>query len=138
MTIDTIAGLKAKMPVGSPGGTTVADIYDILDTMEDFTSQQVLAKTASYTAVAADNRRRITFNSATAVTLTLPNSLPVGWECVIMQLGAGAVTVSVPDGNLRHMNTHVKTGGLYAQAYLFVYANAGSAPEVAFSGQTST
>jgi hypothetical protein len=134
----TIAGLKAKMPVATPGGTTVADIYDLIDTMEDLTSQQVLAKTASYTAALADNRRRITFNSATAVTLTLPNSVPVGWECVIMQLGAGAVTVAVTGGNLRHLNTHVKTGGLYAQAYLFVYANPGSAPEVAFSGQTST
>lgn len=138
MTIDTIAGLKVKMPVGSPGGTTIADMYDLLDTMEDFTSQAVLDKTASYTAVLADNRRRIVFTSASAVTLTLPNTLPVGWECVIMQGGAGAVTVAVTGGSLRHLNTHTKTGGLYAQAYLFCIANPGSAPVVAFSGQTAT
>jgi hypothetical protein len=137
MAVDTIAGLKAKMPVNTPGGTTIADMYDLLDTLGDFTTQEVLTKTASYTATAADNRRRIVFNSATAVTFTLPNSLSVGWECVIMQLGAGAVTVSVTGGNLRHLSSHTKTGGVYAQAYMFVYQNAGTSPQVAFSGQTA-
>ncbi len=137
MAIDTIAGLKAKMPVGQAGQTTVPDLHDFLDTFAEFTTQEVLTKTASYTATAADNRRRILFNSTGDVTLTLPNSLPVGWECLIMQIGAGAVTVVVTGGNLRNMSAHTKTAGLWAQAYLFVYQNAGTAPQVAISGQTA-
>ena len=137
MAVDTISGLKAKMPANTPGGTTIADIHDLIDTVGDFTTQEVLTRTASYTATAADNRRRILFNSATAVTFTLPNTLPVGWECVIMQIGTGAVTVAVTGGNLRHLNGHTKTGGIYAQAYMFVYQNAGTAPQVGLSGQTA-
>lgn len=137
MAVDTIAGLKTKMPANTPGGTTIADMYDFIDTMEDRTTQAVLAKTASYTATTSDNRRHITFNAASGVTLTLPNSLPVGWECVVIQLGAGAVTVAVTGGNLRHLSSHTKTGGLYAQVYLYVYENAGSSPQVALCGQTA-
>lgn len=138
MAIDTIAGLKSKMPQGVVGGTTVSDLWDLLDTVEDLTTQQVLTKTASYTAVLADNRRRIVFNSATGVTLTLPNNLPVGWELFIIQLGAGAVTVAVTGGNLRSVGNHNKTAGQYAQAYMWVYANTGTSPQVAFSGDTAT
>lgn len=138
MAVDTVSGLKAKMPPNTPGGTTVADIHDLIDTVAEFTTQEVVTRTTNYTAVLTDNRRRILFNSATAVTFTLPNNLPVGWECVIMQLGAGAVTVAVTGGNLRHLSNHTRTGGLYAQAYMFVYQNAGTAPQVGFSGQTST
>ena len=35
MAVDTIAGLKAKMPANTPGGTTISDIYDLIDTVED-------------------------------------------------------------------------------------------------------
>lgn len=137
MAIDTIAGLKGKMPQGVSGGTTVSDLWDLLDTVEDFTTQQVLTKTGSYPAVLADNRRRIVFNSPSAITLTLPNNLPVGWELSIMQLGAGAVTVAVTGGNLRARSDHNKTAGQYAQAYMWVYANTGTSPQVAFSGDTA-
>jgi hypothetical protein len=137
MAIDTVAGLKAKMPQGTAGGTTVADIHDLIDTMEDFTSQQVLTKTANYPATVADNRRRIVFNSASAVTLTLPSNLPVGWELAILQLGTGAVTVEVTGGSLRARSNHNKTAGLYAQAYMWVYQNTGTSPQVAFSGDTT-
>lgn len=137
MAIDTIAGLKVKMPQGQVGQTSVADLWDVLDTLEDFTTQEVLTKTANYTAVLADNRRRIVFNSASGVTLTLPNNLPVGWELSVFQLGAGAITVTVTGGNLRARSDHNKTAGQYAQAYMWVYANAGTAPQVAFSGDTT-
>lgn len=138
MAVDTIAGLKAKMPANTPGGTTISDIHDLIDTVEDRTSQSVVVQTGtSYTAALTDNRRRITFDNAAAITFTIPNNAPVGWECLILQLGAGAVTVAVTGGALRHFSNHTKTAGAYAQAYLFVYANAGTAPQVAFSGQTA-
>lgn len=119
------------------GDIEPVDIRDIVDTLEDLTSQAVLTKTANYTAAVADNRRRIVFNSASAVTLTLPNNLPVGWECAVLQLGAGQVTIAVTGGSLLSRDTHNKTYGQYAQIYLWVHANAGTAPQVALSGDTA-
>lgn len=137
MTIVTFAGLKSQMPIGEPKGITASDMHDLIDTTEDATSQAVLTKVASYTAVLADNRRRIVFNSASAVTLTLPSNLPVGWECSVLQLGAGQVTVVVTGGALKAYNDHTKTAGANAQAYLFCFANTGTAPQVAFAGATA-
>lgn len=138
MAVDTIAGLKAKMPANTPGGTTIADMHDFLDTVEDRTSQSIVAQTGTtYTAALTDNRRRITFDNAAAITFTIPNNVPVGWECLIMQLGAGQVTVAVTGGALRSRDSHTKTAGQYAQAYMWCYANAGTAPQIAFSGDTA-
>jgi hypothetical protein len=139
MAVQTIAALKAAMPIGTAGGTSVQDIHDIVDTLEDRTTQTVLPKTASYTATSADNRCMITFNAASGVTLTLPNSLPVGWECGVVQLGAGAVTFSVASGGaLLCRGGHTRTAGQYAQAYVVVVANAGTAAQVALGGDTAT
>jgi hypothetical protein len=112
--------------------------YSVLDALDVAAPKTVSTKTANYTATAADDGVRFVFNSATAVTLTLPNSLPVAWECSILQLGAGQVTVVVTGGTLTARDNHTKTGIQNAQAHLWVYANAGTAPQVAFSGDTTT
>jgi hypothetical protein len=137
MTVQTIATLKTNMPIGVAGGTTVSDIHDIVDTLEDRTSQEVITKTANYTAVLTDNRRRLVFNAASGVTFTIPNSVPVGWEVIILQIGAGQVTVAVTDGTLLHRSSHTKLAGTGSMAHLFCYANAGTAPQVAFFGDTA-
>ncbi len=139
MTVQTVTALKANMPIGTAGGISAQDIHDIVDTFDDFTSQSILPKTASYTATSSDNRRKISFNSASAVTLTLPNSLPAGWECGIIQFGAGAVTIAVASGGaLLSRASHTKTAGQYAQAYVVVTSNTGTAAQVVLGGDTST
>jgi hypothetical protein len=138
MTAQTIATLKANMPIGQSGGISAQDMHDLIDTLEERTIQANLTKTANYTATAADNRRRIVFNSASAVTLTLPNNLPDGWECGIVQLGAGAVTIAVASGGtLLSRTSHTKTAGQYAQAYVFVASNTGTAAQVVLGGDTA-
>jgi hypothetical protein len=138
MTAQTIATLKTNMPVGVTGGITAQDMHDLIDTLEERTIQANLVKTASYTATTADNRRRIVFNSASAVTLTLPNSLPDGWECGIVQMGAGVVTIAVASGGaLLSRSSHSKTAGQYAQAYVFVASNSGTAAQIVLGGDTS-
>lgn len=137
MTIRTVAELRTLMPVNTIDGISAQDINDFLDTVEEFTTQRVSAKTASYTAVAGDNRTFFTVTAASATTFTVPAAAPVGWECAIIQLGAGQTTVAVTGGNLRHPDSHTKTSKQYAVVYLKVYANAGSAPQVAFTGDTA-
>lgn len=137
MAVDTIAGLKEKMPAGVAGGTTVADLHDLIDTLEDRTSQAPVMKTASYTAAISDNRRRIIFDSTTSVTLTLPSNLPVGWECLVTTINTGAVTIAVTGGNLRSRDSHTRTAGQYASIYLYVYANSGTSPQALLAGDSA-
>ena len=138
MTIQTIATLKTNMPIGTTGGTSVQDIHDIVDTFAERTTQEVLAKTASYSAVVGDNNRFITMDVATANTFTVPSTATVGWECAVFQIGAGQTTIAVGGtGALRHPDSHTKILKQYGMVYLKVYANAGTAPQVAFTGDTA-
>lgn len=55
----------------------------------------VNAQTTSYTAVAADCGKIISFNSVSAVTLTLPAAIPFGqWEIDAENVGTGTLTVN--------------------------------------------
>lgn len=140
MTVRTPAELKTNMPSGIVNAIDVLDIHDIVDTYEDRTTQDLSTKTASYTGVSAtDNRRKIVFNAASGVTFTVPSDAPTGWECGIIQQGAGQVTIAVGGtGTLFCRATHTKTAGQYAIAYVVVISNAGTAPQVYLGGDTGT
>jgi hypothetical protein len=137
MTIRTVAELRTLMPTNTAGGISAQDINDFLDTVEEFTTQRVSAKTATYTSVVGDNRTFFTMNVASANTFTVPSTAPAGWECAVMQIGAGQTTIAVSGGNLRHPDNHTKTSKQYAVVYVKVYSNAGTAPQVAFTGDTA-
>lgn len=56
------------------------------------------AKTTSYTATAADCGKLLSFNSSTAVTLTLPSAIPFAqWNLGVQNIGTGALTIN-PNG----------------------------------------
>src|SRR5580704_4234604 len=67
----------------------------------------VSVKTANYTATIADMGTLLSFNSASAVTLTLPNPIPLNalstpttetrWNISAQNIGVGALTIS-PNG----------------------------------------
>ncbi|MDH4403273.1 MAG: hypothetical protein QE264_03395 [Flavobacterium sp.] len=46
----------------------------------------------AYTLQSSDSGKVLTMNNASAITLTVPSGLPVGFNCTIVQKGAGAVT----------------------------------------------
>lgn len=134
-----ISTLKTNMPIGVAGSITGSDMHDLLDTLENRTTQAVSRKTANYTATANDNRLIIIFNAASAVTLTLPNTLPEGWECGVLQMGAGQVTVSVAGSPPISRGGHTKTAGQYAMASCFVESNSnGTSAVVILGGDTAT
>jgi hypothetical protein len=61
-------------------------------------------KTVSYTAVQSDEGNLLSFNSSSAITLTLPNPLPTvgsltdsGWWIAVENIGIGSLTIS-PNG----------------------------------------
>jgi hypothetical protein len=137
MAVDTVAGLKAKMPANTPGGTRVEAFHDIVDTLEFLTSQAVSLKVGNYTASVNDNRSKILFDSPTDVTMTLPSSLPKGWECMVSQLGTGNVIFNVPGGTLGSRDGHGKTAARYSTAALYVIDNPGTSPLVILTGDTA-
>jgi hypothetical protein len=80
----------------------------------------------TYTLAATDHGQIIELNNASAITLTLPNSLPIGFNCMIAQVGAGQVTLSTAAGaNMRNRQTLTKTAGQWAEISIRVRTNAG-------------
>jgi hypothetical protein len=75
----------------------------------------------SYTAVLGDDGDLVTLDNGSAITFTIPPNSSVafgiGTQINIMQLGAGAVTVTAGAGvTLRSAGSKLKTNGQYSVA----------------------
>jgi hypothetical protein len=68
---------------------------------------------SAYTLLSSDNGKILTFNSASSVTLNVPN-LFAGFNCMIIQLGAGQVVFTNSGGNVTNRNGFTKTAGANA------------------------
>lgn len=104
--------LDGKQPLGAYAASshTHDDLYAPLRT-----APTVVAGTA-YTLAAGDENVGIRTTSATAVTVTVPSGLPVGYTCPILVDGAGMVTVVGSGVTLVHAEPPVsrKTGSTLA------------------------
>ena len=69
---------------------------------------------SAYTLLAADNGKIININVATAFTLTIPSGLPVGFNCTLVQYGAGQITLAVSGTTLKNRNSFTKSAGQYS------------------------
>ena len=76
----------------------------------------------SYTLTAADNGKVITLSNSSAITLTVPSLFP-GFNCLIIQLGAGQVTLNASSTTISNRNSHTKTAGQYAILTLVAITN---------------
>ena len=86
-------------------------------------SDGIQAKTASYTLVAADNGKIITMNVASANTLTVPASLDVGFNCTVIQLGAGQTTITASSTTLNSYHGYLKISGQHGSASIVGYTS---------------
>ena len=86
-------------------------------------SAGIQAKTASYSLVAADNGKIITMNVATANTLTVPASLDVGFNCTVIQLGAGQTTITASGTTLNSYQSYLKISGQHGSASIVGYTS---------------
>lgn len=80
----------------------------------------------AYTLSSADNGMWLTFSSGSAVTVTVPSTLVPEFECVIQQIGVGAVTIAA-GGNgatatLRNVDGFSAISGRYGIATLKNFA----------------
>ena len=105
------------------GATTVTIDCPVSSSGYVLSSSGIQAKTASYTLVAADNGKVITMSVATANTLTVPASLAVGFNCTIIQIGAGATTITASGTTLNSVSSFLKISAQHGSASIISYAS---------------
>ncbi len=97
---------------GTSGTSTLANFGTV---MNDQTG-------TTYTLAASDNGKVITFNSSSAITLTVP-SLSVGFNCMVVQKGTGQVTLSASGVTISNRYGYTKTAGQYSMFTLVCIAS---------------
>jgi hypothetical protein len=116
----TASNLMSLAPVQSVAGKTGAvtvDAGDLTDGNFDGTAisgfdASINEQTGTtYTLLAGDNGKVIKFTNGSAITLTLPSGLGEGFNCTVIQYGAGQITFS---GTFYNQSSHTKTAGQYA------------------------
>ena len=97
------------------GATTISSITGngTTSTLSNFSSVINDQIGTTYTLTNNDNGKIVTFNSASAVNVTVP-SLSVGFNCMIIQKGAGQVTLSPSGVSILNRYNFTKTAGQYA------------------------
>lgn len=116
MADKTISGLTAvtsldgtePLPVVQSGSTKKATISQVL------TGQLALENTTSRTLDASDNGKVILCSNAATITVSVPTGLVQGFNCTLIQLGAGKVTLSASGTSLNSYSGLLSTMGQYA------------------------
>ena len=67
----------------------------------------------TYTLLASDLGKIVKFTNGSAITVTLPNNLGLGFTCTVIQYGAGQITFSTSSSTLYNRQSHTKTAGQY-------------------------
>ena len=67
--------------------------------------------TGGYNLTAADNGKIIQSTAATAISIAIPTGLPTGFNCTIVQMGAGQITFT---GTYLNRGNFTKTASQYA------------------------
>lgn len=98
------------------------------DEISNYKSKITTQSSTTYTLTSSDNGTIVEFTNGSAITLTLPNNMPVGFNVIIAQAGAGQITFSAASGaTLRNRQNFTKTAAQWAVMTLYVRTNAGGA-----------
>ena len=117
----TIYGVL-NLPSGlSASGATFSG--SIISTGYQISSGAINAQTASYSLVAGDNGKIVTMNVASANNLTVPASLAVGFNCTVIQLGAGQTTILASGVTLNSYQSYLKISGQHGSASIVGYTS---------------
>jgi hypothetical protein len=99
---------------------TIADGGDMDfngNAIEDFTASIPSEITGATTLAASHNGQVLICNSGSDFSLTIPeDTLPKGFNCLIVQKGAGEITLAAASGNvtINNRNSHTKTANQWA------------------------
>lgn len=87
----------------------------------DITTSTNVQTGTTYTLLSSDTGKVVTLNNASAVTLTVPASLGIGFNCLVIQLGAGQVTITGSGATVNNRQSQTKIAGQYGCVSLFAY-----------------
>ena len=76
----------------------------------------------AYTLLASDNGKVVVLNNGSAVTVTVPSGLGVGFNCSFVQKGAGQVTFVASSTTIYNRQSHTKINAQYGVASIVAYA----------------
>lgn len=68
----------------------------------------------TYSLLSSDNGKIININVSGAFTLTVPSSLPVGFNCTVVQYGTGQISLATSGTTLRNRNSYTKSAGQFS------------------------
>jgi len=71
----------------------------------------VASISSNYSITSADNGKVIQSTSASAITITIPTGLPTGFNCTVVQMGAGQITFA---GTYLNRGTFTKSASQYS------------------------
>lgn len=115
----------ADVTHSTPADATFSDAgqqaWDASHTIDPTLSTNAVTTTA-YTIQSTDNGKLVTLNNGSAVTVTVSTGLGYGFNCLLMQLGAGAVSTLASGTTINSNGALQSLGGQYAVATLIAYA----------------
>jgi len=117
-TLNLPGGLSA-----SSGATFAGTVSS--DTGYRISSSAINTQTGTtYSVLSTDNGEILTFNNGSAVTVTIPTGLPVGFNCTAIQLGAGQVGFTAAAGvTLNSYGGLLKLAGQHGAATIISYSS---------------
>lgn len=74
-------------------------------------SANVTSISSNYSLTASDNGEVIQSTASTGITITIPTGLPTGFNCTVVQMGAGQITFS---GNYLNRTGFTKSASQYS------------------------
>lgn len=115
MVVTGGAGIGENVNIGKAlKGNSTSAANASSSTLSNF-SAEFVTSTTSRTLTLADNGKVILMNSASAVTVTIPTTLHAGFNCLIVQQGAGQVTIAGASGvTVSNRSGFTKTAGVNA------------------------
>ena len=119
----TLTGATLAANVTASSLISLGTLTTVASGAYELSSSGISAKTASYSLVAGDNGKIITMNVASANTLTVPASLAVGFNCTIIQLGAGQTTITASGTTLNSLSGFLKISAQHGSASLISYVS---------------
>ena len=119
-------GDAATKTVGTADTNVIAVASGTVDLggnkLEDFDASINDQTGTAYTLVAGDNGKVVVLDNASAVTVTVPSGLGVGFNCSFVQKGAGQVSFSASGTTINNRQSHTKINAQYGVASIVAYA----------------
>ena len=131
-------GDAATKTVGTADTNVIAVASGTVDLggnkLEDFDASINDQTGTTYTLLASDNGKVVVLDNASAVTVTVPSGLGVGFNCSFIQKGAGQVSFVESSTNIYNRQSHTKINGQYGVASIVAY----SADTFVLAGDTAS